>query len=55
MITLWLLAAAMACIETYAQYLEHGFSNWKLYLFAALAIGCIVMYFIKRKERLKGS
>jgi hypothetical protein len=52
-IILWLLAAAIAAIETYAQYKQHGFAGWRLYFFALIFIVCVVMYFIKKKQRLE--
>ncbi len=50
-IILWLLAAAISAIETAAQYKEGGFSNWKLYFFAAIFVTSVVMYFVKKKQR----
>jgi hypothetical protein len=52
-IILWLLVAAIAGIETYAQFLERGFGNWRLYFFFAIFITGAVMYFRKKKERFE--
>jgi len=52
-IVLWLLAAAIASIETYAQFLQGGWANPKIYFFGAIFIVCAVMYFIKKKQRFE--
>jgi hypothetical protein len=50
-IILWLLVAAIAAIETMAQYKTRGMGNWRVYFFAAIFVACVVMYFRKKRER----
>lgn len=52
-IVLYLMFAAISAIETFAQYRSKGFSNPRVYLFAAVFIFCMVMYFIKKKQRFE--
>lgn len=52
-IILWLLAAAISSIETAKEYNEGGFNNWRFYFFLAIFITSVVMYFIRKKQRLE--
>ena len=53
-IVLWLLAAAISGIETFAQFQKGGFSNPWVYIMAVLFIACAVMYFVKMRQRAEG-
>jgi hypothetical protein len=52
-IILWLLAAAISSIEASVQFKIGGFTNWKFYFFLAIFITSVVMYFIRKKQRLE--
>ena len=52
-IVFYLLFAAVAAIETLAQFQKGGFSNPRIYFFGALFLFCAAMYFVKKKKRLE--
>jgi hypothetical protein len=52
-IILWLLAAAISSVEATNQFKIGGFTNWKFYFFLAIFITSVVMYFIRKKQRLE--
>lgn len=54
-IVLYLIGAAIACIETTVQFKIGGFGNWKVYFFGAIFIFAVVMYFIRKKQRFQGN
>jgi sugar phosphate permease len=47
------LAAAISSIEATKAYNEGGFTNWRFYFFLAIFITSVVMYFIRKKQRLE--
>jgi hypothetical protein len=51
-IVLYLMAAAISCIEATVQFKLGGFSNWKFYLVVVVFLFSVTMYFIKKKQRL---
>ena len=52
-IVLYLLAAAVSCIEMMAQFKKGGFSNPWIYILGLVFIGAATMYFIKKKQRFE--
>ncbi|NQW41911.1 MAG: LPXTG cell wall anchor domain-containing protein [Bacteroidetes bacterium] len=50
-IVLWLLVAAISCIEVLKQFEKGGFKNPWIYVFGALFLGSIIMYFYIKKQR----
>jgi len=52
-IVLYLMAAAISCIEATVQYKIGGFGNWKLYLVLLVFVFSVSMYFIKKKQRFQ--
>jgi hypothetical protein len=52
-IVLYLLAAAVSVIEVSVQFKIGGFSNWRVYFFAAIFIFSVAMYFVRKKQRLE--
>ncbi|MDI1235044.1 MAG: LPXTG cell wall anchor domain-containing protein [bacterium] len=52
-IILYLLTAAISCIELMAQFPKGGFSNPWIYVLGLTLIGSVVMYFIKKKQRFE--
>jgi hypothetical protein len=50
-IVLYLLAAAISVFEASEQFAKGGFGNWRVYFFAVLFLFCIVMYFVRKKQR----
>lgn len=50
-IVLWLLIAAISCIEVLKQFEKGGFKNPLIYVFSALFVVGVVMYFYKKKQR----
>lgn len=52
-IILYLLAAAVSCIEMMKQFEKGGFSNPWVYVMFVIFAGSVTMYFIKKKQRLQ--
>ena len=52
-IVLYLLAAAVSCIEMMAQFNKGGFKNPWVYILFLVFIGAATMYFIKKKQRFE--
>jgi len=52
-IVLYLLAAAVSCIEMMAQFKNGGFKNPWVYVLLIVFIGSASMYFIKKKQRFE--
>lgn len=51
-IILYLLAAAISCIEATVQFQIDGWYSWKFYVLAFVFLFSASMYFIKKKQRL---
>jgi uncharacterized membrane protein len=51
-IILYLLAAAVSCIEATVQFQLCAWSNWKVYLLSIVFLFSASMYFIKKKQRM---
>ena len=52
-IVLYLLAAAVSCIEMMAQYQKGGLSNPWVSILLLVFLGAATMYFIKKKQRFE--
>ncbi len=52
-IVLYILAAAISCIEGMAQFQKGGFKNPFVYLLSGIFIFCAYMYFKKKKQRFE--
>lgn len=52
-IVLYLLAGAISCIEATLEFKKGGFSNPTFYFFAAIFVVCVIMYFIRKKQRFE--
>ena len=51
-IILYLLAAAVSCIEATVQFQIDGWKSWKFYVLVFVFLFSSSMYFIKKKQRL---
>ncbi len=51
-IILYLLAAAVSCIEATVQFQLGAWRNWKFYVLSFVFLFSASMYFIKKKQRL---
>lgn len=52
-IVLYLLAAAISCIEATAQYRTGGFENWRFWFFTGIFLFAAFMYFVRKKQRFE--
>ena len=52
-IVLYLLAAAIACIEATVIFQQEGLSSWKFWFLALVFFFSVYMYFVKKKKRLE--
>lgn len=52
-IVLYLLAAAISCIEATAQYRTNGIGNWRFWFFTGIFLFAAFMYFLRKKQRFE--
>lgn len=52
-IVMYLLAAAIACIEATVQYKTGGPGNWRFWFFTGIFLFAATMYFVRKKQRFQ--
>ncbi len=50
---IWMALAAVTSVEAYVQYHNHGIAKAGFWLFSALCLFCVVMFFRSRVQRSK--